>query len=102
MGSPRPANLPAPPASETWIGAALSSPSAVKRLQQVGSAIDRERATLEAHRLASRQAAAREVGRVLASEAYDLAGQVAEVDDTDLVSQAPDLYRRLHRPHVEP
>jgi hypothetical protein len=102
MGSPRSPVPQATPAPEPWIGAALAAPSAVQRLQQVGIAIDRERAALEADRVAFRQAAARETGRALALEAYDLAGQLADVDDTDLIAHAPDLYRRAHRAHVEP
>jgi hypothetical protein len=38
----------------------------------------------------------------LALEAYDVAGQLAEVDDTDLIAHAPDLHKRAHRAHVEP
>ena len=101
MGTPR----PAPVKPEPWLDAALRSPAALARLDAIGAEIARERAALaqqEAEREAFRRAAIHATAcEQEAAERARLA-ELDAVDDTDLLAQAPDLYRRSHQPYHEP
>jgi hypothetical protein len=100
MGAPRPISPTAP-----WLDAALTSPAALARLDAIGAEIARERADLaqlEANREAFRLAALR--ANACQQEAAERAqmAELEEVDDADLRSLAPDLYRLSHLPQNEP
>jgi hypothetical protein len=80
---------------EPWIGAALNSPVAVRRLETIGADIARERDALG--RLAFRQAAHRDAERAMEAEMRARMAEVDEIDPMELASHAPRLARELAR-----